>query len=180
MAKLELKEMTHYLKGQICLWDRFNSYKSKGYENIKKYISNTGLKGFFQMNDENSAKIPEDSKCYNYVLKNENNKLLGFISFRLDQIDSTDPQMFIRSIVIHPGQQGKGYAKVLLNMILSNPEKFMLKKPSKISGYIDKNNKNSEKMFTSIGDYTVSDAGDGYNYYQFDYKDLKVSHKKEK
>ena len=171
--KVEVREMTPAIKKQICQWDKLEAYKSKGYENIKKYISSAGLKGFFQMNDKNSKIIPEDSRCYNYVLRNERNKILGFICFRLDDINSKEPQMFIRSIVIHPGQQGKGYAKTLLKKILEQPEKFMDKKPAKIKGYIEKDNKASAKMFSKIGENCdVSDAGDGYNFYQYNYNDL--------
>lgn len=148
MEKLQITKMTPLLKNEICLWDRFSTENIDGYKNIQKYICFNGLKRYFQLHDSNSFLY---NNAFNYVLKGEKGKILGFLCCRFDKFNR-EKSLFIQSIVVHPYEQKKGYAKEFLKMILLNPEKFIGVVPDKVSASIEPSNKASKNLFKSLGD----------------------------
>lgn len=171
MEELKIQEMTPILKDEVCLWDRFSTENSVGYQNITRFICLRGLNTFFQDHEKIKKINPIKNEDHNYVLKGEKGKILGFICYRLDRIDG-QTRMHIQAIAIHPYEQQKGYGRELLKIILSEPGKYMSKKPDIITADIDPRNRGSKKLFESLtNNYSYENSG-FFDEIKINYKDI--------
>lgn len=93
--------------------------------------------------------IGDDERKFSFALK-DGDKTAGFMlahSFNL----TTEPELFLQYIVLHPEYQHKGYGNKVLKEFLNNPEKYVGCSPSIIYAYIDKNNWSSLNLFKHFG-----------------------------
>ncbi len=103
--------------------------------------------------------IGNDERKFSFALK-DGNKTAGFIlahSFNL----TTEPELFLQYIVLHPEYQHKGYGKQVLKELLNNTEKYVKCDPSNIYAYIDKQNSSSLHLFENFG-FLFKDASNSF------------------
>lgn len=103
--------------------------------------------------------IGDDERKFSFALK-DGDKTAGFIlahSFNL----TTEPELFLQYIVLHPEYQHSGYGKKILSQLLENSEKYVKCDPANIYAYIDKQNSSSLHLFESLG-FVLKDAPGGF------------------
>lgn len=127
-------------KYEIASWE-IDHANTPGFERIKEFIlENQTYRGLCEVIETNHELYPigDDEIKYSYVAKTKNKEIIAWILFDEFDINTTEPELFLQYICIHPLYQNKGYGEAILSEILQNPKKYMAAKPSKVFAYVKK------------------------------------------
>ena len=121
------------------------------FQTIREFIlENQTYRGLAEVIETNHEIYPigDDEIKYSYVAKTtRDNKIIAWILLDEFDINTTEPELFVQYICIHPLYQNKGYGEAILNEILSNPKKYLASNPSNFFAYIGRNNIGSQNLF---------------------------------
>jgi len=105
--------------------------------------------------------IGEDEKKFCFSIKTQDNEIAGFILACLFNISSYKPELILQYIVLNPHYQNEGYGTMVLNELLSNPQKYFTYSPTEVYANIQKENKASLNLFKKFG-FSFTQAPLGY------------------
>ena len=134
-----------------------------GFQGIREFIlenqtlenqtlENQTYRGLHEVIETNHEIYPigDDEIKYSFVVKTKNKDIIAWLLLDEFDINTTEPELFLQYICIHPLYQNKGYGEAILSEILQNPKKYMAAKPANIFAYIKKTNLQSQKLFNKF------------------------------
>ena len=105
--------------------------------------------------------IGEDEKKFCFSIKNKNNEIAGFVLACLFNISINKPELILQYIVLNPDYQNEGYGTMVLNELISNPQKYFNLSPTEVYANIQKENNASLNLFKKFG-FSFTSAPMGY------------------
>jgi len=137
---------------EIASWDdKFSS--SENFRTIRKYVLEDNiyysLREVINLNYEQYP-IGDDEKHFIHSIKNEEDKIIGFIISDIFDI-KTNPTLYIQYIVIHPLYQSLGYGSKALTEFLKNAETYVTAQPRECFARIECSNRDSLSVFEKAG-----------------------------
>ena len=102
-----------------------------------------------QVSDPNYDPMEEDFLAY--VMRDNEGKIVLFSIFNFRDLISHHNPVFIDTLVVHPEEQNKGYAKKFLTAVFENQEKFFGWKPDEFFTSFAPDNIAAKKLFSRFG-----------------------------
>lgn len=134
---------------EVASWEHIYS-DTPGFQQIKHFImeDNTyhGLNEVIWNNLE-LVPIGDDELKYSYVAKINDGTIIAWILLDEFDINTTEPELFIQYVCIHPLYQQQGYGEAILKEILFNAKNYVAAQPSNTFAYIHKENIASQNLF---------------------------------
>lgn len=121
-----------------------------GFQGIQKFIlENKKYHGLDEVIWNNLMLYPisDDERKYTYVAKIKDGTIIGFVMLDEFDINTTEPELIIQYICLHPHYQHQGYGEAILQEILFHTKKYMPVKPSNTFAYVHKDNIASLALF---------------------------------
>jgi ribosomal protein S18 acetylase RimI-like enzyme len=147
-----------------------------GFQGIREFIlENQTYRGLHEVIETNHEIYPigDDEIKYSFVVKTKNKDIIAWLLLDEFDINTTEPELFLQYICIHPLYQNKGYGEAILNEILSNPKKYLAAKPTNFFAYIKKNNIGSQKLFKKFN-FNLRQLLNDVNYLKAETKEPKL------
>lgn len=105
--------------------------------------------------------IGDDERKLAFVAKTEDGKVVAWLLMHIFDLNTTEPQMFLQYIVIHPEYQKSGIGTQIANEIFLNTKKYVGVKPTEIFSYIHQDNIASQNLFKKFN-FSLYPSGDHY------------------
>ena len=138
---------------EISSWDK--KYKDDPrFETIRKYVlEDDAFWNLYELIEINYEKfeIGENEKKIGLVIKNSQEKIIGFMLGIITDMKTKSPELIIQYLTIHPEFQGQGVGSYFLREITTNPKKYIGIKTKKYFTRIDETNIPSKKTFEKFG-----------------------------
>ena len=149
---------------EISAWDTEYKNDSK-YDSIRQFILEdyifTSLAEVIEINHDKYP-IGNYERAYALCVKDcKEEKILGFTLCSVIDLNTKEPELIIKYIVIHPDEQGKGLGKKVVSELITNSSNLFDVQVQKVFAKIDVRNRHSRKMFKSLG-FDISFQSDSF------------------
>ena len=138
---------------EISSWDD-EFYDDHKYDSIKHFIlednAYIGIGEVIQTNYE-KYEIGTNERKFALSIKDDKNKIIGFVLALIDKLKTSSPELLIQYIVIHPNFQGQGIGTQVLTDLIYNPQTYFKTNIGKVFSRIENNNYASRQMFKKLG-----------------------------
>ncbi len=147
---MQIDKMNSADLNEISAWDKYkHSEHDLEYRDILRYLEASSVQEYLQRIIKARKEDYAPNKRFAYVLKDEN-EILAFTFFALNECKNNKLDLFIQSIVVNPEYRGEGYGKMLLSKIFSNPAEYIGYLPDNVVALISPTNRASLKLFDSF------------------------------
>ena len=161
---------------EIASWEQLYS-DTPGFEQIKHFIlEDQTYHGLNEVIWNNLELYPvgDDELKYSYVARTNDEEIIAWILLDEFDINTTEPELFIQYVCIHPLYQKQGYGEAILKEILFNAKKYIAVKPSNTFAYIHKDNIASQNLFKKFN-FSLSDLLQNCHYHKAQTQEPKLT-----
>lgn len=149
-------------KKEIANWEsQFG--KKENFNSIRHFILEDdlyyGLNEVITTNTE-ICRIGLNERLVSLVAKNKENKIIAWILLHAADMQTNEPYLIIRYLMVHPKFQNHGVGTAILNKILKNPEKYIGLQPTEFLCNVRFDNAASLALFQKFGfEFYPTDEG---------------------